>query len=96
MQRNCKDGSVREKLIELRECGNLKFLHDKGFLGWKIFLYLDVCDEYDLSIKCGDSKMDAVYKTALRFNIDIATVYRILNKLEYESRSSDPNAENKE
>lgn len=95
MQQECKPADLRVFLTELKDSGVLKLLHAKGFISWKIFLYLDVCTEYDLQIKCGASKMDSVYDTAIKFNLDIATVYRILNKLEYEYRHFDSNDKRK-
>lgn len=80
-----------EKVIQLRENGDLKFLLDIGFLSWKVYFYIDVYQTYDILIKTGATKMEAVHETALKFNVDITTIYRVLKKLSYEDSNSNPN-----
>ena len=80
-----------EYLSGLRDDGTLKNLIDIGVLSWKVFFFLDVYSEYDILIKKGFTKMDAVHKTAIKFNVDITTIYRALKRLDYENCSADPN-----
>ena len=82
-------------LEELRNKGDLKLLLSSGLVSWKILLYLDIYELYDTRIKLGDSKMDAVYATAIAFNVDIVTIYRSLKKLGYEYSSANPNDKRK-
>lgn len=82
-------------LDKLRDDGDLKLLLDLGFVSWKTFMYLDICQHYDTRIKLGDSKMDAVHTTAIAFNVDITTVYRSLKKLGYDYISLDTNDQRK-
>ena len=86
---------VHSLLEDLKSSGDLKLLLDLGFITWKVYMYLDICEHYDKRIKMNDSKMAAVYNTAEAFKVDIATVYRSLKKLQYDYISLDTNDKRK-
>ena len=82
---------VFQELLNLRNSGHITLLFQTGFISSKLINSIDITLEYDVLRKRNIKKMEARKMIATRFDIDIATVYRILKRVQYEdwSASSD-------
>ena len=80
---------------DLRDTGKLKKLMNAGLISWKIMLYFDITTHYDILMKMGYGKMDAMVICSEKFgdgnnSLGDNTIYRALISMQYDYRSINP------
>lgn len=87
---NRMDTDIIKLLQKLRDDGSLKLLLTQGVIAYIPMLYIDIVEQYDILLKKGESKMDALVLIGDKFQVNQRVVYRALNCLKYEYRSFTP------
>ena len=81
-----------EKLKKLKTDGTLIELYRAGLISWRVLWYLDMVQHYDICIKRGLTKGEALEECACKFGdgkepLARTTVYKALKTLGYDYRS---------
>lgn len=90
-----KFGKTYQIVSEMRESGDLKILIDAGLVSWKILFFHDIVTHYDILLRQGYGKMDAMAICEEKFGGKGAlcdnTIYGALKSMEYDYRSFNTN-----
>lgn len=81
--------SCYQILMRLKDSGELHLLMREGLISYKSAFYLDVTQHFDILLKKGYKRRDAVYECAYKFGrnkdkpLANSTVYRAINAMGY-------------
>jgi hypothetical protein len=71
-----------EQIRKLTETGELTQMYSNGIIGYKVLMYRDIYFQYDIELRLGVSRMQAIQNTADIFKISNRTIYRAINFFE--------------
>ena len=63
---------------KLTETGELNWLFSNGMVSGKVLMYRDMFFDYDIQIRQGAKKMNALQTTADRYSVSVQTIYRAI------------------
>ena len=73
---------MKEIILKLSNSGDLLELFKEGFISWTVLRDRDIYQTYLVHRQKGLIKTQAVYATAVQFDVDDRTIWRALSKME--------------